>query len=85
MCGVNGFNFKDINLIKKMSSITSNRGPDNEGYCVLDEFTIAHNRLSIIDPEKDLTSYKFKNYILSFNGEIYNIRTKKITIIRIQI
>ena len=73
MCGVNGFNFKDINLIKKMSSITSNRGPDNEGYCVLDEFTVSHNRLSIIDPEKRSNQpYKFKNYILSFNGEIYN-------------
>ena len=28
MCGINGFNFQDDDLIKKMMSITKNRGPD---------------------------------------------------------
>ena len=73
MCGINGFNFKDIDLIKKMLAITSSRGPDNMDYFETDDYTVGHNRLSIIDPDKRSNqSYYFKNYILSFNGEIYN-------------
>ena len=29
------FNFKDENLLKKMSAITYSRGPDNEGFFYL--------------------------------------------------
>ena len=73
MCGINGFNFKDIDLIKKMLAITSSRGPDNMDYFETDDYTVGHNRLSIIDPDKRSNQpYYFKNYILSFNGEIYN-------------
>ena len=52
MCGINGFNFKDIDLIKKMLAITSSRGPDNMDYFETDDYTVGHNRLSIIDPDK---------------------------------
>ena len=38
MCGINGFNFKDENLLKKMSAITYSRGPDNEGFFLSDEY-----------------------------------------------
>ncbi|MDC3036034.1 asparagine synthase (glutamine-hydrolyzing) [Candidatus Pelagibacter sp.] len=73
MCGINGFNFKDLELIKKMSRITHSRGPDNEGFSLTDEFSVGHNRLAIIDPEERSNQpYKFDNLILSFNGEIYN-------------
>ncbi len=73
MCGINGFNFKNIDLIKKMSAITSSRGPDNEGYYFSDNYTVGHNRLAIIDPDKRSNQpFKFKEFILSFNGEIYN-------------
>ena len=33
-----------------MLAITSSRGPDYEEYIEKDDFTIGHNRLSIIDP-----------------------------------
>ena len=73
MCGINGFNFKDFNLIKKMSALTSSRGPDNEDYFLTDEYSVAHNRLAIIDPDtRSNQPYCYKNLILSFNGEIYN-------------
>ena len=73
MCGINGFNFKDVNLIKKMMEITSSRGPDNQDYFESEDYTVGHNRLSIIDPDKRSNQpYYFKNYVLSFNGEIYN-------------
>ena len=84
MCGINGFNFKDIDLIKKMSSITSSRGPDNQDYFSTENYTVGHNRLAIIDLDKRSNQpFHFKNYILSFNGEIYNyqkIRDKLISI-----
>ena len=32
MCGINGFTFKDENLIKKMMFYTKNRGPDFNDY-----------------------------------------------------
>ena len=73
MCGINGFNFKDENLLKKMSAITYSRGPDNEGFFLSDEYSVSHNRLSIIDPEERSNQpFINKNLILSFNGEIYN-------------
>ena len=75
MCGINGFNFIDTDLIKKMLAITSSRGPDYEEYIEKDDFTIGHNRLSIIDPNpRSNQPYVYKHYILSFNGEIYNYR-----------
>ena len=56
-----------------MSAITSSRGPDNEGYYFSDNYTVGHNRLAIIDPDKRSNQpFKFKELILSFNGEIYN-------------
>ncbi len=73
MCGINGFNFKNDLLLKKMSEITYSRGPDNEGFFSSDEFSVSHNRLSIIDPEdRSNQPFRYKNLILSFNGEIYN-------------
>ncbi len=73
MCGINGFNFKDTNLIKEMMSLTSSRGPDNQDSFESEGYSVGHNRLSIIDPEKRSNQpYYFKNFILSFNGEIYN-------------
>ena len=82
MCGIDGFNFKDENLIKKMMAVTSSRGPDNQDYFESSEYTVGHNRLSIIDPNKRSNQpYYFKNYVLSFNGEIYNyLDIKKILI-----
>ena len=32
MCGINGFNFKDKELIEKMNKKIQHRGPDNEGF-----------------------------------------------------
>ena len=73
MCGINGFNFRDLDLIKNMMAQTASRGPDNQDYFEDKEITLGHNRLSIIDPEERSNQpYYFKNLVLSFNGEIYN-------------
>ena len=37
-CGINGLNFKDEHLIKKMSTLTSSRGPDFTGFFIVNVF-----------------------------------------------
>lgn len=78
MCAINGINFRDDNLLKKMSSITNSRGPDNEGFFLSSNFSLAHNRLAIIDPTpKSNQPFYFKKLVISFNGEIYNYKELK--------
>mgnify|MGYP001175018326 CR=1 FL=1 len=75
MCAINGYNFPDNNLILKMKEFTSNRGPDAEGLYIDENITIYHNRLSILDLSKTADQpMSYKNFIISFNGEIYNYK-----------
>ena len=78
MCGINGFTFQDKDLIKKMMVFTKNRGPDANGIFYDSDLTMSHDRLSIIDLNSRANQpMKFKNYVISFNGEIYNYRELK--------
>lgn len=77
MCGINGFNFNDVHLIKQMNESLKHRGPDGSSYYNCDILTLGHTRLSIIDLSELATqpmTYEFDNqkYIIVFNGEIYN-------------
>ena len=54
MCGISGLikydNTKvNINILKSMTAIQKNRGPDDEGYLIKSNWGIGHCRLSIID------------------------------------
>jgi len=61
MCGINGFNFKNDDLIKKMMFFTKNRGPDFNDYISRENITLGHDRLSILDLNKRSNQpYKFK-------------------------
>ena len=82
MCGIVGLhNFSNNNIdlahsIKKMNLIQIHRGPDHEGEYLNHDKRIALSmrRLSIIDLEtgnQPMIS-KCKNYILVYNGEIFN-------------
>ncbi len=80
MCGILGILSKskvDVNLLKKMNNSLSHRGPDGSGI-MIDEnlnFGIAHRRLSILDlsdkGSQPMLSHN-KQWLISFNGEIYN-------------
>ena len=84
MCAINGFNFPDRELILKMKKFTSNRGPDAEGLYIDSNITIYHNRLSILDLNKNADQpMSYKNYIISFNGEIYNYRELRSSLIKL--
>ena len=61
-----------------MMAFTKNRGPDANGIYSENEVTISHDRLSIIDlTSKANQPMNYKNYIISFNGEIYNYKNLK--------
>lgn len=77
MCGINGFNFSDVKVLKKMNDALIHRGPDSEGKFVDGNTSLGHRRLSIIDLSKNgnqpmIYSHGKKKAIIVFNGEIYN-------------
>ncbi len=79
MCGIFLFfdepKYANENLIYDIFNDIKRRGPDESNLLHLDNLTIGHSRLSLVDlgeggrqPKQD----KNKRYFLSFNGEIYN-------------
>lgn len=78
MCGITGWMNKNENLrnkkriIKKMTKTLKYRGPDSTGYFISDDVLFGHKRLAIIDPEKGKQPMKYDNYVIVYNGEIYN-------------
>ncbi|MBI5004025.1 asparagine synthase (glutamine-hydrolyzing) [Candidatus Kaiserbacteria bacterium] len=80
MCGINGFNWEERELIDKMNDTTKHRGPDGTGAYCGGGVSLGHNRLAIIDlrPEaaQPMTSAD-GNTTIVFNGEIYNFQELK--------
>ncbi len=82
MCGFCGFitfdkSKNNSNILKNITELIKHRGPNSKGYFIdnLNQIYLGHRRLSILDlssrgnqPMIDSS----KNYILGFNGEIYN-------------
>ena len=77
MCGIAGIigDITNNDLIHSMAAAQSHRGPDYTRFWKNKSISLAHNRLSIIDLEthsKQPLVSNCGNYILVFNGEIYN-------------
>jgi len=75
MCGINGFNWLDKDLIERMNTKTHHRGPDATGSFVEDGISMGNNRLAIIDLSAEANQPMTDNsnrYVVVFNGEIYN-------------
>ncbi|MCL4258038.1 MAG: asparagine synthase (glutamine-hydrolyzing) [Anaerolineales bacterium] len=81
MCGLTGAFYltgsPQREVIERMTTALSHRGPDAAGYKFFDQIAFGHRRLSIIDlsdrgleplPNEDKTVW------VVFNGEIYNFR-----------
>jgi len=80
MCGINGFNFKNKELIERMNKKIQHRGPDDEGFYLDKNISLGHRRLSIIDLSKKGKQPIFnedKSLCIVFNGEIYNFQELK--------
>ena len=80
MCGLNFYLAKRDNhqlkkWIKDSREHIESRGPDNysELFLESDKIGFSHSRLAIVDlDERSNQPFKYKDYILLFNGEIYN-------------
>ena len=90
MCGIAGFwclNKKNLsnleNNIKNMTNILSSRGPNDKGYWIDRNNSLAfgHRRLSILEISKlgkQPMISRNKRFVISYNGEIYNyLKIKK--------
>jgi asparagine synthase (glutamine-hydrolysing) len=85
MCGIAGLinlsnKVSDLSIFDKMVDIVKHRGPDGRGVYHYENVLLGHRRLSILDLSvngKQPMEY-LDNYVISFNGEIYNyIELKK--------
>jgi asparagine synthase (glutamine-hydrolysing) len=81
MCGIAGFidykNISSINILKDCTDVLFHRGPDGSGYEFFQEEAcqvgLGHRRLSIIDlSNAGSQPMWYKNFCITFNGEIYN-------------
>ena len=77
MCGIlfyKGSKIKDVEFEVAANSM-QHRGPDYTGFYKQEDVKLAHNRLSIIDlTDKANQPFEMGDYIIIFNGEIYNYR-----------
>ncbi len=85
MCGIAGFIDSSLSisdggkLLDTMLGKIAHRGPDARGVFNDGAVWLGHNRLSIIDLSNEANQpFHFENFIIIFNGEIYNyIEIKK--------
>lgn len=79
MCGIAGVWSDKINnhasILDKILQAQNHRGPDNCSSYSIDDLSLGHNRLAIIDltesANQPMVSYCGR-YVIVFNGEIYN-------------
>jgi asparagine synthase (glutamine-hydrolysing) len=70
---------------QKALNLQQHRGPDDSGIYEAGNFIFGHRRLSIIDLSSEAKQpmvSKCGNYILSFNGEIYNYKEVKLSLLQ---
>jgi asparagine synthase (glutamine-hydrolysing) len=91
MCGITGILNRrakvDIDQLSKMTHDIGHRGPDAEGVFVNDNKTcgLGHRRLSILDLSDAANQpmhSKCGNYTLVYNGELYNFKEIKETLLK---
>lgn len=76
MCAIFGI-FGEYNLkeAKRALALISHRGPDSSNFIYDKNFFLGHNRLSIIDLDKEANQpFIYQDVAVSFNGEIYNYK-----------
>ena len=73
MCGFVGkFGLPD-NLIEESGKVILHRGPDMQNFTTGTDWSVAFNRLSILDLSKEgMQPFKYDNVKVFMNGEIYN-------------
>ncbi len=75
MCGIVGFTGeRDFVQLKKLLEIIEHRGRDERITDYQSGLNLGMNRLAIKDLQTNLYPLLYKNYLLIYNGEIYNYR-----------
>lgn len=78
MCGIAGWydlqNAIEEDTLHAMLDTLKRRGPDDNGIYQEDHLALLHARLSIMDPEKGMQPMYFKQYVIVYNGELYNTK-----------
>ncbi len=94
MCGIVGFtNFnknmseeESRKILENMREKLYRRGPDEEGEYFNEHISIGHKRLVVIDKENGkqpmIFKYQGNNYVITYNGQIYNTRELKNELLR---
>jgi asparagine synthase (glutamine-hydrolysing) len=82
MCGITGIHgLKNIEsrnkYVQQMSDTLTHRGPDTSGFYSDSHCTLSMRRLSIIDVDYGNQPMFSANYVIIFNGEIYNYKEIK--------
>ena len=78
MCGIAGILSDRIDLrgereaIWRISRSLRMRGPDAAGEYIRQNAVLIHRRLAVIDVERGAQPMRFGNYIIVYNGELYN-------------
>ncbi len=81
MCAILGWLNPQFDLLnkqktfQKMLKLMECRGKDSHGIYMSEHALLGHNRLAIIDLENGLQPMEFDDYIITYNGEIYNTAT----------
>jgi len=85
MCGINGFNWKNEEMIELMNETIKHRGPDDSGQYIDEGISLGHRRLSIIDLTKaghQPMCNEDETIWLTYNGEIYNFKEIRRVLVR---
>lgn len=74
MCAILGVLKDNFNkeLFKDMLELMNNRGKDSTGYYFENGVSLGHKRLAIRDIENGCQPMFYKDYVIVYNGEIYN-------------
>ncbi len=72
MCGIAGLINFDNSCIDSIKNSLYHRGPDAQTHFQHNNLHLIHTRLSIQDIKNGDQPYRIGQYIIVFNGEIYN-------------
>lgn len=80
MCGILGILGGEVpkEKFEKSLDLLKHRGPDAQGTYENKDVLLGHRRLSIVDLDpRSNQPFRYKNYCITFNGEIYNFKVLK--------
>ena len=72
MCGIAGAINYNRSQLRRVGQLLTHRGPDAYNESSFENITLMHTRLSIQDIHLGHQPLSYKNYLMVFNGEIYN-------------